>query len=134
MAREPSDLVQYKLRIREEVRGRLEQAAKKRGVSVNYEITSRIEDSFGRESLRTIDVVASGLELRWARFENAFHALDKQGDLLRGTEALLAQIEELPSEIQEALASAVTRVRRTIQMFDAEAVLAARRMRTTGEV
>ena len=57
MARKPADIVQPSLRIRDDLRRRLEQAAKKRGVSLNFEMTNRLKESFDREAHRTIDVV-----------------------------------------------------------------------------
>ena len=68
MARKPADIVQPSLRIREDLHRRLEQAAKKRGVSLNFEMTTRLKESFDREAHRTIDVVASDLEDVWRRF------------------------------------------------------------------
>ena len=49
MAPKASKVVQYKIRVREELRRRIEQAAKKRFVSANYEMTSRLERSFEQE-------------------------------------------------------------------------------------
>ena len=66
--RKPSDIAQLKLRIREDLRRRLEQAAKKRDVSLNFEMTDRLRASFDQEAHRKIDQIASGLENVWQRF------------------------------------------------------------------
>lgn len=87
MSRKPAAIVQYKLRIREVLRRRIEQAAKKRGVSANYEMSSRLERSFEQEALRTIDQIADDTAVNWAKFGEMFHELAKQGDLLRAAEA-----------------------------------------------
>jgi hypothetical protein len=61
MARKPTDIVQYKLRIRESLRRRIEQAAKKNGVSANQEMVGRLERSFELETQRKLDLVAEEL-------------------------------------------------------------------------
>lgn len=50
-ARKITDTVQLKLRIREDLRRRLEREAKKRSVSLNAEMADRIEQSFDQEDL-----------------------------------------------------------------------------------
>ena len=62
MARKPTDIVQYKLRIRESLRRRIEQAAKKGGVSANQEMASRLERSFEEESVGKIGLLAMQME------------------------------------------------------------------------
>ena len=61
MARKPTDIVQYKLRIRESLRRRIEQAAKKNGVSANQEMVSRLARSFEQETTRQLDFVAGDM-------------------------------------------------------------------------
>src|SRR3954447_14861831 len=46
MARKPTDYVQFKLRIRESLRRRIEKAAAKKKVSANAEAIERIEKTF----------------------------------------------------------------------------------------
>jgi hypothetical protein len=58
MARKPTDIVQYKLRIRESLRRRIEQAAKKSGVSANQEMVGRLEASFEAETVRKLEIIA----------------------------------------------------------------------------
>jgi len=132
----PSEVIQYKVRIREDLRQRLERAATKRDVSINYEMTSRLEASFDREELFTLSSVASALEIRWARFGKALHELDKQGDLLRAALALTEKVEVLLAQPnvpgREGIEAAIVDVRKAINLIDNEAMLAVRRMHTTG--
>jgi hypothetical protein len=53
MKRKPSDQVQLKLRIREELRRKLEKEAKAKGVSLNSEMALRLARSFEREESLT---------------------------------------------------------------------------------
>jgi len=49
MARKPTDYVQFKLRIRESLRRKIERAAEKRAHSANAEAVERIENAFAEE-------------------------------------------------------------------------------------
>lgn len=60
--RKKSATVQIKVRIKEELRARLEKAAKARGVSLNAEIGDRLENSFEYESRLGGPLVADILE------------------------------------------------------------------------
>jgi leucyl-tRNA synthetase len=113
MARKPADIVQPSLRIRDDLHRRLEQAAKKRGVSLNFEMTNRLKESFDREAHRTIDSVASDLENVWTRFAEVLHNDSLQEELMRATEAL---VEQLPAEVREreTIKEAVERVQKAI--------------------
>jgi HicB family len=113
MARKPADIVQPSLRIRDDLHRRLEQAAKKRGVSLNIEMTNRLKESFDREAHRTIDSVASDLEDVWMRFAEVLHDENLQEELVRASEAL---VEQLPAEIREheTIKGPVERVRKAI--------------------
>jgi hypothetical protein len=54
MARKPSETVQTSFRIKEGLRRQIEQAAIRRGVSFNTEISMRMKESFDHEALLTI--------------------------------------------------------------------------------
>ena len=54
MPRKPTALIAPNLRIRESLRRRLEKAARKRGVSLNREMTDRLEGSFDLPRLETL--------------------------------------------------------------------------------
>jgi len=129
MARKTTAIVQFSLRIREGLRRRLEAAAKARGVSTNYEITSRLERSLDEESLFNLFNISSDMGTIWARCSGAIHELNKQGDLLRAAEALVEQVKQLPdANIKKAVAD----VEQVVRMIDIEAARFARRMRTQG--
>jgi len=61
MPRKPTDIVQYKLRIRESLRRRIEHAAKKRGLSANQEMAIRLEHSFELETVRKLEFLVEDL-------------------------------------------------------------------------
>ena len=93
MARKPSEIIMTSLRIRERLRRQLEQAAKKRSVSVNYEMASRLEYSFERESLRSLFEVTEDMTNIWAKYGDAIHQFEQQGRLIHAAEALINEIE-----------------------------------------
>jgi uncharacterized protein YecA (UPF0149 family) len=131
MPRRPTEVVQVNLRLRERLRRRLEQAARKRDVSLNFEMHSRLEQSFEQQDQRGLDNVRADFELLLERSAKAVHEQNKQGDLLRAAEALLAQVDAPEATVDE-IRQAATQVRQVIAMIDAELKLAARRMHTTG--
>jgi hypothetical protein len=135
MPRKPSETVQVNLRIKEGLRRRLERESKKRGVSLNYEMTSRIEQSFEQANLRTIDIVAADVAANWLRFAEAFHELNKQGDLMRAAGALVVEVEQLlngmGSTDTAGVRNAIARVQQVITLIKLEAGLAPQRMHTT---
>lgn len=71
MARKRSATVQLKIRMKEPLRAKVEKEAKKRGVSLNSEVVSRIEDTFinrddlfgGANRYRLMRFLATGIEL-----------------------------------------------------------------------
>jgi hypothetical protein len=110
MARKPSDIVQPNLRIREDLRRRLEAAAKQHGVSINREMTDRLVASFDRTDLTTLSRVAADMERvaeRIKRAENLMHYARETADRVllddfrEAAEALVARIERLPAELRE---------------------------------
>jgi hypothetical protein len=82
MAKKSGTIVQVKLRIREHLRRRLEVAAKKRGVAVNYEMMSRLERSFELESIHALEGIANEMQLNWLRFAERFMGLQFNADIL----------------------------------------------------
>jgi hypothetical protein len=116
MARKPSDIVQPNLRIREDLRRQLEKAAKKRLVSLNYEMTARLKESFDREALVTLGGITEDMKIQWARWSVALFDKEQSADLLRATEALIALLEQSPDRgVKEAVAQvgkAITAIKR----------------------
>jgi hypothetical protein len=127
--RKPTDIVQLKLRIRETLRRRIEAAAKKRQVSANYEMTSRLQQSFDQEAQRTIDAIAADIKTHWLRFGDAWHDLNKQGALWQAAEALIAALPA-ESRAREPVANAVAQVEQAIATIKIEAGKLARGMHT----
>jgi len=125
MPRKQSAILDYKLRIRESLRRRIEVAAKRRGVSLNFEMASRLERSFDQESQRSMDETAEHLKTVLERFAMAHHEANMLGDLVRATEALIETVQAGKDTTE-----AVARARQVIQMIDREATLGVRRMRT----
>ena len=129
MSRKPGETVQINLRLKEALRRRLEREAKKRGVSLNFEMTSRIEQSFEMESLRTQEVVTADMHVAWSRFGQLLHGLASQGDLRRAAEMLIAEVEAMPECLErEGVQKAVATVKQVTNLLDREAALAIRRM------
>jgi thiamine kinase-like enzyme len=110
MARKPSDVIQIKIRVREDLRRRLEQAANKADRSVNSEMASRLADSFNLPKLNEITARLENVHTRDAR-----ESLDRMQtqDLMDAAEDL---IEQLPTEVQgrEAVKRAIAEVQNAI--------------------
>jgi len=118
MTRKITAIAQLKLRIREDLRRRLEQAAKKRDASLNFEMTDRLRASFDQETYRTLDQVTAGLEGAYARFAR------ETRDRLQ-TQELMAAAEGLIKELSATDASAA--VKRSIAAMQ-EAITAIARV------
>jgi hypothetical protein len=120
MARKATDVVQFSLRLREALRLRLEGAAKKRAVTINYEITDRLQRSLDVESLRGLDQVAEDMRIIWARYAEVFLRLDVQRDLIHSVETLIARIEPVIRSVNEpdrrALEGAIAGVQTVIDV------------------
>jgi len=110
MAPKPSDVIQIKIRVREDLRRRLEQAAKKADRSINSEMASRLADSF---NLPKLNEITAGLENIYTRA--AREGLDRvqTEDLMCAAEYL---IQQLPTEVQgrEAVKRAIAWVQNAI--------------------
>ena len=126
MPRKPDALLDYKLRIREDLRRRIEKAAERNHVSLNGEMVNRLRSSFEQEALLTIYGVSEDLGNAWARHAEMFHALNKQGDLIHAAEALVALIKAgKPTE------TAVAKVEQAIRAIETEAAKMPRSFHTT---
>ena len=70
-ARKQTAIVGLKVRLREPLRKKLEVAAKKKGVSLNAELVSRLEESFLVETLtERMDQIFAGLDKRIAQLDD----------------------------------------------------------------
>jgi hypothetical protein len=107
MPRKPTDVIQFSLRIRETLRLRLEKAAEKRAVTINYEITDRLQRSLDAEALRGLDRIAEDMRIIWARYGDVFLKLDVQRDLISAAETLIARIDPLIRNLGDGDRSAI---------------------------
>jgi hypothetical protein len=125
MARKPSDVIQYKIRIREDLRRRLEQAAKKQDVSINYEMTSRLKDSFQHEGRLDQERLNADMEINWARWGKTLFDKEQCGNLVQAAEVLVALLTK-PAPEREAVESATAQVQKAITAIKAHAEASAR--------
>jgi hypothetical protein len=72
MRRKQNETVQVNLRIKEELRRKLEAAAKEHQVSLNQEIRERLEESLERKAKQSLQGIASDMDRNWARFRELF--------------------------------------------------------------
>jgi hypothetical protein len=114
MAKKSDTIVQVKLRIREHLRRRLEVAAKKRGVAVNYEMMSRLERSFELESIGALADVAHDMRLNWLRFSERFLGLSLTTDtvaaLANNPDQKVAKLAQAWIQLQEDTAKLEARL------------------------
>ena len=110
MARKPSDVIQIKIRVREDLRRRLEQAANKADRSINSEMASRLANSF---NLPKLNEITGRLENVYTRLAHDLRDRSQREDLMRAAEYL---IEQLPTEVQgrEAVKRAIAEVQNAI--------------------
>jgi Arc-like DNA binding domain len=94
MPRKPSAVLDYKLRIRESLRRQLAQAAEKHGVSMNAEMVRRLEESFTRESNRSIGENARLIQTSAESIIAATRVLEAK---LSGEGAVKADLTSLPA-------------------------------------
>jgi hypothetical protein len=129
MARKLTDVVQVNLRLREKLRRQLEKAAARRQVSLNYEMTSRIQETFDRKSLFDLDTVAGDMSIAWGRYSALFHTLNLQGDLMRAAETLVQQLEKTERD-DKAITKAVDKVKQVIKVIGLAGAKMPREMHT----
>ena len=113
MARKPSDVTQVKIRVREDLRRQLEQAAKKRDVSINFEMTDRLKASF---DLPPLSKITADLENVYERYAREGRDQSQTQELMRAAEHLIT-LTQLPTEVQdrEAVNRAIAWVQEAIE-------------------
>jgi hypothetical protein len=128
MPRKPSETVQVNLRIKESLRRRLENAAHKRQVSLNYEMTSLLERGLDQPALLEGQSVAQDMAIMWARWGDAFTQINRQADLIVWVEWLIKQVENQADP--ESIKAAIARVRDVEHIIRLEASRLPERMNT----
>jgi hypothetical protein len=133
MPRKQSAVLDYKLRIKESLRRKIEASAKQRGVSLNYEMARRLEQSFVQgpldEAAFKIHMMSQDMETRWAQFGEFFHKIAGQNGLGSAAEALAVAVEALPPECQsEDVRAAVAALRTRLTVMDHERAIALRKV------
>ena len=110
MARKPSDVIQIKIRVREDLRRQLEQAANKADRSINSEMASRLANSF---NLPKLNEITGRLENVYTRLAHDLRDRSQREDLMRAAEYL---IEQGPTEVRgrEAVKRAIAEVQNAI--------------------
>jgi flagellar motility protein MotE (MotC chaperone) len=98
--RDPTATVQLKFRVRESLRGELEAAAKRHGMTLNAEIVRRLEDSFQLdEKLRALDAdrdrMREGLQI------SERHRAEAQARVNQLTDFLLQQWPNIRAQPKE---------------------------------
>jgi hypothetical protein len=90
MPRDPHDIANINLRIREILRAKLEREAQRHRFSLNNEIRIRLEDSLERDATRVLDDIANDMQINWLRYSNRYMLLSLEDDLA----AKLAQTKD----------------------------------------
>jgi hypothetical protein len=125
VARKPSDIVAPNLRIREDLRLRLEKAAIKNRVSINREMINRLTDSFELRVRLNLEELHAGLEVAAAHIERAtLHHPNMQADLINAAEALVAANKK---QDQTAITAAIEQVENVINMIERDRLAALRK-------
>lgn len=139
MPREPVDIVHVNLRIRENLRRDLEHEAKKHQVSLNYEITSRLQQTFEQQHILYTHQLAESAGRMLLPLIEGGQDLNLQGDLIRAIETLITRhllpllaARVIDGREGEAIRQQIEKITQAIKMIDAEAERRRRRMGTPG--
>jgi len=79
MSKKPSQMVQVKVRMREDLRRKIEHAAQKNGLTINAEILRRLDQTFGvglNDLERAIGELGSRVEEKFGRLQKQMDQLD----------------------------------------------------------
>ena len=125
MARKPSDIVAPNLRIREDLRLRLEKAAIKNRVSINREMINRLTDSFVLRARLNLEELHADMKVDAAHIRQAtLHHPNLQADLINAAEALVAANKK---QDQTAITAAIEQVENVINMIERDRLAALRK-------
>ncbi|HZR88434.1 MAG TPA: Arc family DNA-binding protein [Bradyrhizobium sp.] len=121
MARKPNTVVQFKLRIRENLRRQIEKAAKAHEASINTEMANRLEASFRQEApdwLTEGKAMAAQIKEAFGNFDpDVWRETRNELDLALAATELVSQFSNLPMELQNQpeMKAAVARVLKAIR-------------------
>jgi hypothetical protein len=125
VARKPSDIVSPNLRIREDLRRRLEKAAEKNRVSINREMINRLVDSFELKVRQGFEELLAGMNVAYAHIERAtLHHPNLQANLINAAEALVAANKK---QDQAAITAAIEQVEKAINTIELDRLAALRK-------
>jgi len=139
MPRKPTELAHVNLRIRETLRSQLEREAKKHQVSLNYELTSRLQQTLEQQHVLSINQLAENAGRMLLPLIERGHELNLQGDLIRAIETLinrhlqpLLAARVIAGVEGEAIRQAIEKIAQAIKIIDVEHAMKLRRAHTTG--
>ena len=96
MARKPSEIYAFPLRIRESLRRKLEAAAEKNRTSLNIEIANRLAHSFEADNVRALDEIVADLN----GIRRGFVALRQAADLVAALRNSIAPLSASQPEVR----------------------------------
>jgi exonuclease VII small subunit len=136
MARKPT--IQYKIRIREDLRRRIEKAAEKNGVSANYEMVNRLERSFDQEaaqsinqSVQSINQAAVNLDAASTRYTQASAELKKLSNVVRAAQTIITLLPGANTPLP--LVEAAKKLERAMEQTEQQEAAAYRKLTTSGD-
>jgi hypothetical protein len=88
-------------------------------------VTSRLNDSFGREEMFRLGRITSDMEIQWARWSKALFHREQEGDLMRAAETLVALLEQ-PAPDNEAVEKTAAQVQEAIRAIKLHTAASAR--------
>jgi hypothetical protein len=139
MSRKPTDIAHVNLRIREPLRRELEREAKAHQVSLNYEITSRLQHTCEQRHLLTLHQVTENAGRMLLPLIERGHELNLQGDLVRAIETLISRhlqpllaARAIAGPEGEAIRQQIEKIAQAIKMIELEAAQKLRGAHTTG--
>jgi hypothetical protein len=137
-SRHPTATVQLsKVRIKEDLRRQLEEAARRNHVSLNGEIAARLERTFEQTSLLDTNQLMENAHRFLSPLVERGGDLERENALIGATKGLIGRIEPLlavrviDGREAEAMRHTIEQVYRAIKAIDNEAVRRARRVGAT---
>ena len=106
--RKTTDTVSFTLRMREDLRAVLEEAAKEKEVSLNHEIVDRLKEAL------TARVIEANQKVIMARLGLIELAVEQTANRLEKAEALLEKVSELADGGYQEIASEIKDLREAI--------------------